>query len=254
MPGVLTAELAPTRSPARFVALGGAVAVLLTVALIGGLDLYGLTESTRHLRRTISEYALGPYRWVFDSGVVLLVLGSAAILTVLVRRGMAKWNSVGAIAFAAWSVGLALVVIFPKNNWAIGPSVSGSIHRFGSLLAFIALPIAAMLLARPWRRDPVWGGHARWTFRLGVLSALAFMPILYAILVNVVVGTSWWRVLPLGYIERLLVFTEVVAVLVTSVWAIAVSRHTHRAEPAPVPASVPVEEAQSEYKLSNTSL
>ncbi|WP_158851571.1 DUF998 domain-containing protein [Saccharothrix deserti] len=254
---MLTAELAPTRSPARFVALGGAVAVLLTVALIGGLDLYGLTESTRHLRRTISEYALGPYRWVFDTGVVLLVLGSAATLTVLVRRGMAKWNSVGAIAFAAWSVGLTLVVIFPKNNWAIGPSISGSIHRFGSLLAFIALPIAAMLLARPWRRDPVWGGHARWTFRLGVLSALAFTPILYGILVNLVVGTSWWRVLPLGYIERLLVFTEVVAVLVASVWAIAVARPAHRpahrARPVADPADRSVEPAQSEYKLSNTS-
>ncbi|WP_367137589.1 DUF998 domain-containing protein [Saccharothrix sp. HUAS TT1] len=215
---------APTRSPARFVALAGAAAVLLTVALVGGLDLYRLGESSYHLRRTISEYALGPYRWAFDTGVLLLVLGSLAILAVLVGRGVARWNSVGAVAFAAWAVGLTLVVIFPKNNWAIGPSVSGSIHRFGSLLAFIALPVAATLLARPWRRDPVWGAHARWTFRLGLLSALAFTPILYAIGVNAVVGTSWWRVIPLGYVERVLVLTEVVAVLVAGVWAIAVAR------------------------------
>jgi hypothetical membrane protein len=221
---VLTAELPSTRSPARFVARGGAVAVLLTVVMVGGLDLYRLTESTRHLRRTISEYALGPYRWVFDTGVLLLVLGSLAILAVLVRRGVAKWHSVGALAFAAWSVGLTLVVIFPKNNWAIGPSASGSIHRFGSMLAFIALPIAAMLLARPWLRDRVWGAHARWTFGFGVLSALAFTPILYAILVNAVVGTSWWRVIPLGYVERLLVLTEVVAVLVAGVWAVAAAQ------------------------------
>lgn len=240
-----TAEPAPTRSPARFAALGGAVAVLLTIAMVGGLDVYRLGESTRHLRRTISEYALGPQRWVFDTAVLLLVLGSITILAVLVRRGMTRWNSVGSVAFAAWSVGLTLVVIFPKNNWAIGPSMSGSIHRFGSLVAFIALPVAAMLLARPWLRDPVWAAHARWTFGFGVLSALAFTPLLYAVAVNVVVGTSWWRVFPLGYVERLLVLTEVVAVLVAGVWAIAVTRPALRSEPTP--------DVQPEYKLSNTS-
>lgn len=221
-----------TSAATRFAALGGAVAVVLTVLLVGGLDLYRLGDSTRHLRRTISEYALGPQRWVFDTGVLLLVAGSIAILAVLVRHGVAKWRSAGAVAFGAWSVGLTLVVIFPKNNWAIGPSLSGSIHRFGSMVAFIALPIAAVLLARPWLRDRAWGAHARWTFGFGVLSALAFTPILYAIGVNAVVGTSWWRVIPLGYVERLLVLTEVVAVLVAAVWAIAVSRP---AQPAYMP-------------------
>ncbi|MFI9010640.1 DUF998 domain-containing protein [Actinosynnema sp. NPDC053489] len=214
-------------------------AVVLTIALVGGLDLYRLRGSTAHLRRTISEYALGPYRWVFDTGVLLLVAGSLAILAVLVRSGVARWRSAGSVAFAAWSAGLALVVIFPKNNWALGPSASGSIHRFGSLLAFVALPLAAVLLARPWRRDPVWGGHARWTFRLGVLSAVAFTPILYAIAVDVVVGTSWWRVIPLGHVERLLVLTEVVAVLVAGVWAVAAARR-----PA----------GPQEYRPSSTSL
>ncbi|MFD1150002.1 DUF998 domain-containing protein [Saccharothrix hoggarensis] len=236
------AEPAQTRSPARFAALGGAAAVVLTVVLVGGLDLYRLTESSRHLRRTISEYALGPYRWAFDTGVLLLVLGSVVILAVLVRQGLAKWHSAGSLAFSAWSAGLTLVVIFPKNDWSIGPSLSGSIHRFGSMVAFIALPVAMVLLARPWLRDPVWAAHARWTFRFGLLSALAFTPILYAILVNAVVGTSWWRVIPLGYVERLLVLTEVVAVLVAGVWAVAAA---HPARPAPG--------AQPAYKLSSTS-
>lgn len=241
---MLTAELAPARSPARLVALAGAVAVVLTVVLVGGMDLYRLGDSPGHLRRTISEYALGPQRWVFDTAVVLLVLGSVAILAVLVRRGVARWHSVGALAFGAWAVGLTLVVLFPKNDWSIGPSLSGSIHRFGSMVAFIALPVAALLLARPWRRDPVWGAHARWTFRFGLLSALAFTPILYAIGVDAVVGTSWWRVIPLGYVERVLVLTEVVAVLVISAWAMAVARPAHRVGPTGV---------QPEYRPSSTS-
>ncbi|MFT7838921.1 DUF998 domain-containing protein [Saccharothrix sp. BKS2] len=260
---MLTADPAPTRSPARYAALAGVAAVVLTVALIGGLDLLRLTESTYHLRRTISEYALGPYRWVFDTGVLLLVLGSLAILAVLVRRGMARWRSVGALAFAAWSVGLALVVVFPKNDWSIGPSVSGSIHRFGSLLAFTSLPIAMVLLARPWVRDAAWGAYARWTSRFGLLSALTFTPLLYAILVNAVTGRSWWRVFPLGYVERVLVLTEVVAVLVAGVWAVACGAAARTSTPTPeppldpapdpAPEPAPRSAAQPEYSPSRTS-
>ncbi|RKT56458.1 DUF998 domain-containing protein [Saccharothrix australiensis] len=206
---------------------------MLTVVLVGSLDLHRLATTAVGLRRTISEYALGPHRWVFDTAVVLLAAGSLAILGVLVRRGITRWVSPGSVALAAWSLGLALVVVFPKHDWSVGPSVSGGIHRVASLVAFLSLPLAAVLLARPWLRDAAWGAHARRTFRLGVLSALSFTPILYAILVDVLVGTPWWRVLPLGYVERLLVLVEVVAVLVIGWWAIAV--------------------AQPAYRLSNTS-
>ncbi|GAA1350993.1 DUF998 domain-containing protein [Saccharothrix algeriensis] len=225
---MLTDGPTPTRSPARFVALGGAAAVVLTVVMVGSLDAHRLATTAVGLRRTISEYALGPQRWVFDTAVGLLAAGSLAILAVLVRGGITRWGSPGSLAFAAWSAGLALVVVFPKHDWSVGPSLSGDIHRVGSLVAFLSLPVAAVLLARPWLRDPVWGGHARWTLRLGVLSALSFTPILYAVLVNVVVGTSWWRVLPLGYVERLLVLVEVVAVLVVAWWAIAAAQPAYR--------------------------
>ncbi|MEU4806050.1 DUF998 domain-containing protein [Actinosynnema sp. NPDC023587] len=214
----------PTRSPARLLATGGVVAVLLTVVMVGALDAHRLVTTSAGLRRTISEYALGPTRWVFDTAVLLLAAGSAAILAVLVRRGVARRASAGSLALLAWSAGLALVVVFPKHDWSVGPSASGTVHRVASLVAFLSLPVAATLLARPWRRHAVWGGYARRAFRLGLLSALAFTPILYAVLVNVVVGTPWWRVVPLGYVERLLVVVEVVAVLVIGWWAVAVAR------------------------------
>lgn len=220
-----TAELAPPRPHTRLVAIGGTIAVLLTVVMVGALDFQRASESVELLRRsTISAYALGPQRWVFDSAVLLLVFGSMAFLGVLVRRGITRWFSGGAIAWSLWSLGLALVVVFPKNDWSVGPSMSGSIHRFASLVAFVSLPIAVTLLARPWLRHEVWGGHARWVSRFGTLSWLAFTPIVYAILVNVAVGTSWWRVIPLGYVERVLVITEVIAVLVVGFWAIAAAK------------------------------
>ncbi|WP_434446117.1 DUF998 domain-containing protein [Lentzea sp. E54] len=204
----------------RLAATGGSLAVAATVAMVGMLDL-----TVGSLRRTISEYALGDYRPVFDIAVVLLAVGSLAILTALVHKGLTKWRSAGSLALVLWSAGLFLVVVFPKTNWAMGTNeISGSIHRFGSMLAFVSLPIAIIALARPWLKDSVWGRHARWTMLSGVVSVVAFMPILYAIAMGVVSDVRWWRVFPLGYIERILLIAEVGAVLVVGLWAIAASR------------------------------
>ncbi|WP_082373048.1 DUF998 domain-containing protein [Nocardia sp. NRRL S-836] len=204
----------------RLAATGGSLAVVVTVALVGLLDL-----TVGSLRRTISEYALGEHRPVFDVAVLLLVAGSVAILTALVHRGLTRWRSAGSIALLLWSAGLLLVVVFPKTNWAMGTNqLSGSIHRFGSMVAFVSLPVAIVLLARPWLRDHVWGRHARWTMASGLLSVVAFMPLLYAIVLGAVSDVRWWRVFPLGYIERILLAAEVGAVLVAGLWAVAASR------------------------------
>jgi hypothetical protein len=206
----------------RLAATGGSLAVVVTVAMVGLLDL-----TVGPLRRTISEYALGDYRPVFDAAVLLLALGSLAILTALVHKGLTRWRSGGSVALVLWSAGLLLVVAFPKTNWAMGTNeVSGGIHRFGSMLAFVSLPIAVILLARPWLKHHVWGRHAKFTMVSGVVSVVAFMPILYAIVVGAASGVRWWRVFPLGYIERILLVAEVGAVLVVGLWAIAASRVT----------------------------
>ncbi|HUQ55869.1 DUF998 domain-containing protein [Lentzea sp.] len=204
----------------RLAAAGGSLAVVATVAMVGLLDL-----TVGSLRRTISEYALGDHRPVFDTAVLLLAFGSLAILAALVHRGLARWRSTGSVALVLWSVGLVLVVAFPKTNWAMGTNeMSGGIHRFGSMLAFVSLPIAVIALARPWMRHHVWGRHARWTMLSGLLSVVAFMPILYAIAMGMVSDVRWWRVFPLGYIERILLIAEVGAVLVVGLWAVAASR------------------------------
>ncbi|MEU7475940.1 DUF998 domain-containing protein [Lentzea sp. NPDC042327] len=204
----------------RLAATGGSLAVVATVAMVGLLDL-----TVGALHRTISEYALGDYRPVFDVAVLLLVAGSAGILTALVHKGLTRWRSAGSVALLLWSFGLLLVVVFPKTNWAMGTNqLSGSIHRFGSMVAFVSLPVAVVLLARPWLRDHVWGRHARWTMASGLLSVVAFMPLLYAIVLGAVSDVRWWNVFPLGYIERILLAAEVLAVLVVGLWAISASR------------------------------
>ncbi|GAA4016583.1 hypothetical protein GCM10022247_44640 [Allokutzneria multivorans] len=243
---MLTPELTPAltrrNGVARPLAIGGTVAALSAVAIIAVLDLVPAIGMINPVRRTISEHALGPNRVVYDIALLLLAVGSLAILAALERGGLVRLRSVGAVLLALWSAGLTVVVLFPKHNWAVGPSLSGDIHRVGSLVAFLSLPVAVLLIARRWLRDERWGVHARRTRALGVLAVLSFAPVVYVLVYAMAVGGSWWQVLPLGVIERLLALCEVIAVVGVGVWAIASTRPVV-AEPfrSPLDTPAPIE-------------
>ncbi|WP_086790059.1 DUF998 domain-containing protein, partial [Crossiella equi] len=163
--------------------------------------------------------ALTDARWAFDLALLSLAAGSAAILVALVRKGLTRPTGPAAIFLALWVLGLVIVVLFPKHNWTIGPSLSGDIHRIGSALAFFGLPLAALLLARPWRRDPESAGYATVVRWLGIGSLLWFPPIVAVIAYYGPQGVAWWEFFPLGLWERLLAATEVAAVVAMGLWA-----------------------------------
>ncbi|WP_344578684.1 DUF998 domain-containing protein [Nonomuraea roseoviolacea] len=149
----------------RQAARWGLGAVGAGVAVVAGLDLAGAgTGEVNPLRRTISEHGLGTYGWIFGLGVALLAAGSAAIGVALARTRLA--GVFGTLALMAWSAGLLVTAWFPKHDWSVGPSLSGSIHRVGSLVAFLSLPVAALVIARPWWnavwRSPRWRPWWRW--------------------------------------------------------------------------------------------
>jgi hypothetical protein len=105
-------------------------------------------------------------------------------------------------------------VAFPKHNWAVGPSASGTVHRVATLLAFVALPVAVLLIARG--RD-VWARLARWL----AWGSVGWLSVLFgAIAVGVVSGQAWWRIIPLGLVERGIAGFEVAAVIALAVWLI----------------------------------
>ncbi|PZG10467.1 DUF998 domain-containing protein [Nonomuraea aridisoli] len=198
--------------PARW-GLGAAGA---GVAVIAGLEVAALDEMNP-FRRTISEHGLGPDGWIFALGVGLLAAGSLAIAVSLARKRLA--GVFGTIALLGWSAGLFVTAWFEKHDWSVGPSLSGSIHRAGSLVAFLSLPLAVLVIARPWRRE-----RSRATlvaFGLGVCSVLWVAGIGTAALVGASNGLAWWRVMPLGLVERGLAITEVAALLALGVWAAA---------------------------------
>lgn len=182
--------------------------------MIIALDLRHMAETGLGPPRTISHHQLGPDGWVFDLAVLLLAAGSLAIAVSLARRRLVPPLSVGMLALAAWSGGLAVVALFQKTDWSVGPSLSGTIHRIGSVVAFAGLPFAALLIGRYGR-----GVGARVVMWLG-LGSLAWVAGIAAVMVHAAVeGRPWWRAMPLDVVERGLALTEIVTLLALGAYA-----------------------------------
>jgi len=189
------------------IALAG---ITLGVVMLGVLHLVDPTASISPVRRTISEYQLTDLGWAFNAGVLAIAAGSAVLLAVLVRDRLAGPG--GDVLLAGWIVGLLVLTAFPKHNWAIGPSATGQVHRMASLVAFLCLPIAVMLIAGR-RGNGFRRGPAGTAIALAGLALLWFVPIIVAMARHRAGGLPWWQAIPLGLIERGLALTEIVALV-----------------------------------------
>jgi hypothetical protein len=221
---------APARSiAARTWALSGTA--LIVAGVVAVLALHVVTfEEIDPVRRTLSQYALGPWKPVFDAGVLAVAAGSAAILAGLVRACLVAARGTASVLLATWTVCLVIVVAFEKIDWSVGPTPTGYVHRYASLLAFFCLPAAALALGRAWRGDERFNGLARATRWLGVASLAWLAPILLGFALRSLTGIPWWQFVPLGLFERGLALTEVAALVVVGVWA---ARATSSRLPAP---------------------
>lgn len=204
--------------PVRLSAGLGFAAIALCAVLFGTLHAVQ-ADRVNPIRRTISEYALGNDAWMFNAGVIGLAVGSLLVWHALVGAGLLGRYSSGSLALLLWVATLLMVVAFEKANWSVGPSVSGYVHRYSSLAAFLALPVAALALGRRWRRDPQFGRFAAWTRALGWVSLGWLSTIFLGVFLRPLTGVPWYQFVPLGLVERGLAATEVVAVVVMGAWA-----------------------------------
>jgi len=93
-----------------------------------------------------------------------------------------------------------------------GSSVGGIIHRYASLVAFFALPVATLVATRG-RDGAAW---PRWL----AITALAWLgAILSGVALRPFSSVPWWQFLPLGIMERGLALTEVAVVVALAFWA-----------------------------------
>ena len=200
------------------------VVALGYLAVAGGLLMLGLLHPLAGARvdpvqQTLSEYALGPLGWMFDLAVGALSVGSALLLLALLAARALRWPSTPALGLLTWVGALLVLVAFEKADWSVGPSISGYVHRYACLTAFVAMPVAASAMGRRWRDDPAFGRAAAWLRALAGASFGWLAVIVLGMLLYPLAGLSLWRYVPLGLLERGLGLTEVAALLVLGRWA-----------------------------------
>ncbi|MEV0461000.1 DUF998 domain-containing protein [Catellatospora methionotrophica] len=226
----------PSVSLARLFAAAGFAAVVTGVLAVSALHVLPPTAAISPIRRTISEYAYYETGWVFNLGVLILAAGSLAVFAALAYAKLIRPASLASLGLLLWSAGLAAVVYFPKHDWSVGPSTHGTIHRMASLVAFLSLPLGALLVTVMWRRERRWRGSV-WLTAIPALAALAFFSVIIgAYLLTPYTGLPWWDVIPLGFVERGLATFEVLTVLALGRWAWRASA-VPAPDDAPTPAS-----------------
>lgn len=189
-------------------ALGG-IALAALLAVIGHLE---VNEDLNPWSLTVSDYAVSDRGGVIDVAMVVLAVATATLLPALrraatppdarrpdARRPDARQTGAGRLAevlLAAWVGGLLLAAVVPTNEPGLPMDTAAYVHRYASVVAFLALPVGGWLLAR---RLPDSAG--RWVrgFALASLTLAAVMV---------------WSAYPgdrvlLGLIERLLILAEV---------------------------------------------
>jgi hypothetical protein len=213
--------LTPTPS-GKALPVAGLSLISLGVLTILLLHVIPPSSHTNPMTRTISEYALGANGWLFDLGVLALATGSAAVAVTLIRARVLSAAGPATILIFGWTAALVVLVVFEKYNFSHGQrtGASGLIHRMASLVAFLCLPAGAALAARRGRRDERWRRVATWVRYSAWLSWACLGLLLYAIGQGFVTDVSWWRVFPLGALERLIALAEIVTLYALGVWSV----------------------------------
>jgi uncharacterized protein DUF998 len=192
-------------------ALVSVVTLLLGSVLMLALHVVPPTNEISVVRRTLSEYALGPNKWLFDVAVLLIAFGSALGFAAMVRHRQVRPYSGAVVLGALWTASLLVIVAFTKTDWTVGPSIGGIIHRYASVVGFVSLPLAVLLVAHKVFPDrSTW----RWAARGFAVVSLAWFGSILVGVVRMSMGYGpWWRFIPLGLVERAVALSAVAAIL-----------------------------------------
>jgi hypothetical protein len=171
---------------------------------IAVLALHLVQPERSPLTEAVSFYVHRTHGWLLTVGLVAWSLGSLALLVGLAQTFRGRISSAGLWGLAVWCLGGLLGAVFsadPPGHWDQPPSVSGLIHGNAALVAFVSLPIAALLLARRLRHDPQWHRVAGASQALAI-AAMVSLALFFVSLVPVFVSPGPPKLL--GLTERIL--------------------------------------------------
>ncbi|WP_405427350.1 DUF998 domain-containing protein [Micromonospora sp. NBC_00617] len=184
-----------TRSTGLLTLGGIALATLLTV--IGHLD---VNDDLSPWALTVSDFAVSDRGGVIDVAMVVLAAATAALLLGLrsIRSAApGRGHRLTELLLGAWVAGLLLAAAVPTNEPGTAMTTAAYLHRYASMVAFLALPVGGWLLARRPELAPV----------SRVLRGLVLASVTLA-------AAMVWSAYPgdrvlIGLAERLLILTEV---------------------------------------------
>lgn len=196
-------------------ALGGIV-LAAVLAMIGHLE---VSDDLDPWSLTVSDFAVSDRGGVIDTAMAVLAAASLVLLPALRRAGA---GPVPLVLLTAWSAGLLAAAVVPTNEPGTPMDTAAYVHRYASVLSFLALPVAGWLLAR----RPA-DGAAAWLRGLTLASL-------------VLAAAMIWSAYPgdralLGLIERLLILTET-ALLTTLALHLTLTRVVGASAARPTPA------------------
>ncbi|MEU4620528.1 DUF998 domain-containing protein [Actinoplanes sp. NPDC023801] len=189
------------------------------VLLAGTADL--INPGWSPVETMVSHYVHAPAGWLIPAALFSLGTAAALLRKPLTASGSSRAGRRLLAAFTAAVLTGALFPADPPGRWDQPPTVSGIVHGTAALIAFSALPAAAIVLTRTWRRDRRWQPVAR---PLTVTAALctvtcAALAVLFA---DVTDGPSLtagpWESL-VGLAERLALWSYV-AWLAVAAWGL----------------------------------
>ena len=191
---------------------------LMAYACLSGNGCFAVAVMALHLLQpelsplnyAVSYYVYGAQGWLFTAGLLAWGLGSAALFLGLARS--IRINSrirgsicagVGLSALAVWSACVLATGMFRADPWNKPPSATGLIHENAARVAFVALPLAALLLSHglpspEWRRTAV-------VLRLFAVMILISLIVFFASLLPI--SDSFSPPVLFGLTERLLLAT-----------------------------------------------
>ncbi|MEU5549547.1 DUF998 domain-containing protein [Micromonospora sp. NPDC047793] len=221
-----------TRNSATL-ALGGIVLAAL-LAVIG----HAGVEDLDPLHLTVSDYAVSESGGAIHLAMLTLAAASAVLVLGLRRldrpagpAGTGR-GGVGAaqVLLAAWAGGLLLAGLVPTNPPGTEMDTAAYLHRYASVVAFLALPLAGWLIAAQLpttARTASTAGTASTARTARWLRALAVASLLLA-------AAMIWSAYPgdrayYGLIERALILAEVVLLTVLAATLLPTPR------PGPLP-------------------
>ncbi|MEH1097576.1 DUF998 domain-containing protein [Micromonospora sp. CPCC 205561] len=188
----------PETRNSGLLALGG-IALATLLAVIGHVE---VNENLNPWALTVSDFAVSDRGGVIDAAMVVLAAATAVLLPAL-RPAGARAGRTAELLLGAWIGGLLLAALVPTNEPGLPMDTAAYVHRYASVVAFLALPVAGWLLARGL---PEAVGR-----RVRVLAAASV----------VLAAAMVWSAYPgdrllLGLVERLLIVTEVAVLAVVA--------------------------------------